>query len=264
MKKKEFKTNQLDHAVSLYQEKDMKHWDLLVNLIEEHDISLSEILINYPAFIRRRDLPRMLADYELFKQIINLPGIIVELGVHMGSGLFNWANLMETFCPGDRARKVYGFDNCAGYPNYHPKDGKPGPWVDGIIGKKEISPRFLNSMVDLKNKDNFIQSSDRCKVIIGEIEKTLPKFVAETQGQRISLLYFDVNLYNPTLAGLRELYPLVVPNGIVAFNGFGCRPWQGEALAIDEYFQEINKPVPTLQKFPFSIHPNGYFKKTTN
>ena len=238
-----------------YDAKDAFYWSELESLVA--GTPFSEIIKNYPAFIRRRDLPRILAHYELFKKIVDLPGSIVELGVYLGAGLFTWSKLLETFVPGDRSRKVYGFDNCKGYPEFSPEDGDPNPWVEQMIGQKVVGEGYIRRMVDLHNEDNLLPGVERCKIIIGDIVETVPEFVTKSQGTRISLLYFDVNLYEPTLAGLKHLYPLVLPGGIVAFNGYGGPPWQGEAQAIEQYFDE----QPTMRKFPFSTHPSAYFVK---
>jgi hypothetical protein len=243
-----------------YDDKERNHWACLEQIIKQSNLPFAEIMKNYPAFVRRRDLPRLLAHYELFKQIIDLPGSIVELGVYLGAGFFTWSKLLETFVPGDRSRKVYGFDNCSGYPEFSSEDGNPMPWVEGIIGEKAASESYIESMVELHNNDNLLPGVERCKIIIGDIAETVPKFASESLGTRISLLYFDVNLYEPTLIGLKWLYPLVLPGGIVAFNAYGAPPWQGEALAIERYFKEVGEQ-PIMRKFPFSTHPSAYFIK---
>ena len=55
------------------------------------------------------------AYYELFKMVKDLPGSIAEVGVFIGNGLFTWTKLLETFNPGKRGLKAYGFDNFSGY-----------------------------------------------------------------------------------------------------------------------------------------------------
>ncbi|HCN67158.1 MAG TPA: macrocin-O-methyltransferase, partial [Candidatus Accumulibacter sp.] len=77
---------------------------------------------------------RLLAHYELFRLIAEMPGSIVELGVYLGAGFFTWSKLLETFNPGDRGRKVYGFESCAGYEGFAPQDGACRPWVNRLIG----------------------------------------------------------------------------------------------------------------------------------
>lgn len=243
-----------------YDDLEENHWNNLEHIIKESGLPFSEIMKNYPAFIRRRDLPRLLAHYDLFKKIVDLPGSIVELGVYLGAGFFTWSKLLETFVPGDRSRKVYGFDNCSGYTEFSSEDGNPMPWVERIIGKKSANKSYIESMVELHNNDNLLPGVERCKIIIGDIAETVPKFTSESQGTRISLLYFDVNIYEPTMIGLKYLYPLVLPGGIVAFNAYGASPWQGEALAIERYFKEVGEQ-PIMRKFPFSTHPSAYFIK---
>ena len=243
-----------------YQRQDAEHWQELQRLVEENGISFSEMMINYPAFIRRREMTRLLADYDLFRMIADLPGSIVELGVFLGAGLLTWSKLLETFVPGDRSRKVYGFESGGGYDEFSPEDGDPKPWIEAI-GRKTVSLDYLERLTDLANQDNLVRGVERCRVISGNIAETVPEFARTSQGTRLSLLFLDVNLYKPTLVGLRELYPLVLRGGIVALNGFGAPPWQGEAVALEHYFAEINAPFPRLRKLSYSIRPGCFFVK---
>lgn len=251
----------MDAARDIYQRKDEDHWTELERIIREANISLPEMLINFPAYIRRREMTRLLADYDLFRQIVDLPGSVAELGVYLGAGIFSWAKLLETFVPGDRSRRVYGFESGAGYQTLSPEDGKPQPWIDRVVGKKNVPDGYLERMVKITNLDNIIAGAERCRVIPGDIQETVPDFARTNQGTRLSLLFLDVNLYAPTLTGFRELYPLVVPGGIVALNGYGTPPWQGEVLAFEHYFKEIDVELPALKKLPYSIRPGAYFVK---
>jgi hypothetical protein len=251
----------IDAARQIYQRKDEEHWQELQSIVQDCQISLSETLINYPAFIRRREMTRLLADYDLFRMVADLPGSIVELGVFLGAGLFTWSKLLETFVPGDRSRKVYGFESGGGYQNLTSEDGDPRPWIDNVVGRKIVPDGYLERMVRLTNLDNLIPGVERCRVIFGDILETVPHFAANNQGTRVCLLFLDVNLYKPTLAGLRAFYPLLVPGGVVALNGYGSTPWLGETTAFEHYFREIDKPLPHLRKLSYSIRPGGYFVK---
>jgi hypothetical protein len=251
----------IDAARDLYARRDRQHWETLQEIISNCGLPLSEVLINFPAFVRRRELTRLLADYDLFKMIVDIPGSIAELGVYLGAGLFTWAKLLETFVPGDRSRRVYGFESGEGYKDLVPQDGNPQPWIDQITGSKIVPKDFLERMVELTNLDNLVPGAERCRVIRGDIADTIPEFARTSQGTRLCLLFLDVNLYEPTLIGLRHLYPVLVSGGIVALNGYGSPPWQGESLALETFFGEIGKAVPRLSKLPYSIRPGGYFVK---
>ena len=244
-----------------YRKRDKEHWRELESIIADHNLALSDVMFNYPAFIRRREMTRLLADYDLFRMIVYLPGSIAELGVYLGAGIFTWSKLLETFVPGDRSRRVYGFESTKGYDRLAPEDGNPNPWIEGMIGRKTVADDYLDRMVALTNGDNLVAGEERVRIIKGDIVNTVPEFVLNAQGIRFSLLYFDVNLYEPTLTGLKELYPLLVPGGVLAFNGYGSPPWQGETAAIERFFKEVGARQPPLRKFPYSIHPSGYLVK---
>ena len=251
----------IDKARDLYQRKDDDHWEELEKIVRDGKISFREMLVNYAAFIRRREMTKLLAYYDLFKLVADVPGSIVELGVYLGAGTFTWSKLLETFVPGDRSRKVYGFESGEGYKDFAPEDGNPQPWIEKVVGKKVVPAGYLERMVKLTNLDNMIPGVERCRVIKGNILETVPGFALHNQGTRLSLIYFDVNLYKPTFVGLKSLYPLLAPGGVVALNGYGSPPWQGEAAAFEKYFAEAGQPQPKLRKLPFSIYPGAYFVK---
>lgn len=242
-----------------YEERDEYYWREIEALIASQSVSVRDVLKNYPAFIRRRELPRLLAHWELFKLIKDLPGSVVELGVYFGAGMFSFAKMLETFCPGDRSRKVYGFDTFQGYSCYTNNDGLAQHWVKDSIGDKKSNFEEITKLCELNNLDNFIAGVERSVIIRGDVTQTVPTFASQPNGLRIALLYFDTNLYEPTLVGLEHLYPLVVPGGVVAFNAYGIPPWEGEARAFEQYFGITGQPA--LKKWEYSHIPSAYFIK---
>lgn len=73
-------------------------------------------------------------------------------------------------------------------------------------------------------------------LIAGPAQETVVKIKPKS----ISVLRLDVDLYEPTIAALRELYPLLEPNGYLIIDDFGH--WQGCRAAVEDYFCEINTP----------------------
>ena len=53
--------------------RDARRWQELGRLCDDHDLNMEYVLKNFPAFLRRRELPRFLAHYELFKISSELP-----------------------------------------------------------------------------------------------------------------------------------------------------------------------------------------------
>lgn len=230
-------------------------------IIREQGVPVSDVLRFWPAYVQRRTLPRFLAHYELFKKTLDLPGSIAELGVYRGSSFFTWANLLETFCPNDRSRKVYGFDHFEGLRQDQFLEAADG-LSDGTDGKKGGAYRTdaqpIRDLIRLHNEDNLLPGIERCILIEGDVFESVPKFLTENPGLRVNLLYFDMDLYRPTKFCLERLYPYVVPGGVVCFDEYGLIPWEGESRAVEEYFAGC---LPRLRKIPFATTPGAYFIK---
>lgn len=246
---------------SQYKQRDDEFWDSL----EQMDIPRQDMLLHFPTFFRRREMVRFLAHYELFKHIIDLPGSVVECGVYRGASFFTWAKLMETFCAADRTRKVYGFDWFKGLTQFGEKDGTMSGKVAEISqkfsGSHASSGEFIQKMVELHNQDNLLPGIERCALINGDVKETLPKFLHEHSGLRISLLHLDMDVYEPTKFALEQLYPRVVKGGVVVFDEYAITAWEGESRAVEEYFMDTVGEMPVIKKLPFSYQPHGYFIK---
>ena len=52
--------------------------------------------------------------------------------------------------------------------------------------------------------------------------------------------------------------PLVVPGGVVVFDEYGIRPWEGESKAVDEFFEG---KVVEMRKLDWSPNPGAYVIK---
>lgn len=57
-----------------------------MNLIDKYDYDKDIKLRNFEKYVRRQDLARFLARYELFKMIKDIKGSIIECGIHYGGG----------------------------------------------------------------------------------------------------------------------------------------------------------------------------------
>ncbi len=53
-------------------------------VFERSKLSIEEKLMAFPKYVRRQDLSRFIARWELFKKIIGIKGNIVECGVYLG------------------------------------------------------------------------------------------------------------------------------------------------------------------------------------
>lgn len=229
--------------------------------IASNGYPMRDILEAFPLYARRIHLARFLARYELFRMVKDLPGCIFECGVYRGSGLMTWAKLCEIFCPGDRMKKVFGFDSFEGITELDPNDGAPMPKRSKVVGGWNSSEfeAELREHIDIFTQDSYVPRAPRIELVKGDLCRTAPSFAAENSGLRVSILNIDMDIYKPTLAALEHFYPLVVPGGIVILDEYGVDAWGGEAKAFEHYF--AGRKAPTLHKLPFYSLPGAYFIK---
>ena len=239
---------------------DQQIWIDTLATIENSGVCTQDVIENFMLFMRRVNFAKFVTHIELFKKTIDLPGSIVECGVFKGMSLLTFAKLVEVYCAGDTLKRIIGFDTFEGFVSLNPKDGVPDTRrgkVEGGWNAGEFLPT-LESLIDITQRDSMIPRFKRIELVKGDVCKTIPEYIKTNPGLRISLLHLDLDLYEPTLAALESLYPLVVPGGVVLLDEYGMEGFPGESAAFDEYF---GKNRPKLVKFPFISTPGGYFIK---
>lgn len=243
----------------IYSERDAEYFSEIERIRQEHGITTKLMLENYMAFVRRREFAQTVAYIELFNKVRNIPGSIAELGVYLGNSMFTWAKLLETFSPGIRGHKVFGFDTFAGYPN---ELGRESNYVEFIKGRHghdfKSSEALVTRLVKNSELDNLVAGAQRIHLYPGDVSNTLEQFVEEYPGVRFRLINIDLNLYEPTRFALQRLSNLVVNKGVICFRGYGVKPWEGESAAVDEF---VSKSGLKLQTIEYSPYPGAYAVK---
>lgn len=172
---------------------------------------------------------KLLAHYDLYRSVINLPGEVFELGVYKAASLVRLAtfrNLLEN----DYSRKVVGFDAFGEFPNKNltlkadldfihdfEKAGGEGlsiEEVDGIFKEKNFKNVFLNK---------------------GNVFETLPKYLEKYPATRIAFLHLDMDVKEPTAFALDLLYDRVVPGGLIVLDDYNAVA--GATNAVDNFLK---------------------------
>jgi hypothetical protein len=253
----------MEQMYGVHAEKDKNFWNGLEKIQANFPHSDLHKYTHWPVYVKRILMMRYLAHFELFKMSMDLPGSIVELGVSRGVSFFSFHKFLEIFCPTDTSKKVYGFDSFEGLSDFSDEDGVTEKDIasDKKIGgwsSKSVEHEIFE-LCRLANEDNIL-SKERSKLIKGRVQDTLLKFLEDTPGVRISLLHFDLDLYEPTYFALNQLWDLIVPGGVVVFDEYGLPPWGGEAAAFDRFVKERQLKV-QLKKFNWCLTPTAYCVK---
>ena len=209
--------------------------------------------LNFGKYVRRHEIARFLAYYELFKRIIGIKGCIVECGVYEGSGVMTWAKLSEALEPYSFLRKIYGFDTFEGFPSISDAD-LTGSGAVASIGR--LRPTYdvlseLNDCIKEFDKTRYLSHKEKVILIKGDALKTIPEFMQNNQHLLVSLLYLDFDLYEPTLLAIKNFFPRMPKGSIMAFDELNDEKWPGETRAL---LEAINLNDHKLECFPFEPH----------
>lgn len=177
--------------------------------------------------------------YNMTKHLI---GDIIECGVFKGSGIMSWLKIIDMMEP-NTIKKVIGFDF------FDPS------FVDDIttdVDKKTMKQVFERDS-DLDNFDVSVEGitekilcsgikHDKFELIKGNIIKTSEKYIKERPGARISILYLDMDLEEPTYVTLKNMWNNIVPGGVVVFDEYGYHSWS-ESNGVDKFASEMNLSI---------------------
>ena len=206
---------------------------LLSRIFESNPASTEKKLENFPKYIRRQKVTRYLALYELFKLVLPLKGSIVECGVHEGFGLAAIANFSAVLEPNNLTRRIYGFDTFSGFSDVGVKDSSKAytPRAGDLAAD---SYEELSQLFELYDQNRFLGHVKKVELVKGDIRKTAAQFLKENPHLLVSLLFLDLDLYEPTKAALQAFVPRMPKGSILAFDELDNPIWPGETLALLE------------------------------
>jgi hypothetical protein len=205
----------------------------------------------FPKYVRRQNLTRLFAQYEIFKKIIDVKGSIVECGVFRGGGLMAWAKMSAILEPVNLTRRIYGFDSFEGFPNLSDKDIKG---LGENVQKGDLyadSYEELNELIEIYDSDRFLGHIDKVHLVKGDAAKTIPEFIATHPHLLVSLLFLDFDLYEPTCTAIDHFYPRIPKGGIIAFDELDNPLWPGETTAMLERIGAGNLRLERLDFDPY-------------
>lgn len=178
---------------------------------------------------------KLLAHYDLYKSVINLPGDVFELGVYKAASLVRLAtfrNLLEN----DYSRKIVGFDTFGKFP------------ITNLTLKVDLD--FIEDFekaggegLALEEVKNIFKEKSFQNVLLqeGNVFETLPKYLEKYPATRIAFLHLDMDVKEPTTYALTLLYDRVVPGGLIVLDDYNAVA--GETDAVDEFLIKHNLKI---------------------
>lgn len=215
---------------------------------ERNPASWESKLENFPKYVRRQNLTRFLALYEIFKRVLTVKGSIVECGVHQGFGLMTWAKLSAILEPVNLTRRIYGFDTFEGFPQISAADRAAASTHVKVGDLYADSHDELVALIAAHDSTRYLGHVEKTRLIKGDACKTIPEFVKNAPHLVVSLLFLDFDLYEPTRIALETFLPRMSKGAIVAFDELDNPLWPGETVAMLEF---LDKYKLRIERLPF-------------
>lgn len=217
-----------------------------------------EIFDGFNNFIMSEDTKvfgKLLSRIELSNKVKNIPGDIVECGVFKGSGVFTFLKIKKYLSP-NGYKKIIGFDffdNKALIKSINAKDDKEK--MDDLFKNRNFEHIDYYEELNKKILDSgFLQQE--FKLIKGDIIETSKSFVENNPGFKISLLYIDLDIDEPTYHTLVNFWDRITIGGIIVFDEYAHHIWS-ESKGVDRFLKDKNLEIIYLDY----LAPTAYIVK---
>lgn len=208
--------------------------DRLQQLFVSSPLPEHELMDNLALYMRRQRLSRVLFMNELYQQILDVHGVVMEFGVRWGQDLALFSSLRGIYEPFNHNRKIVGFDTFTGFPGIDAKDGKSEVMAKGSFGVAKGYENHLEQLLDYHEKESPIGHIKKYQLVKGDACVQITKYLKEFPETIIALAYFDFDIYKPTKKCLEAIVPHLTRGSIVGFDELNVHAYPGETLALRE------------------------------
>lgn len=199
-------------------------------------IPSNELLANLGLFMNRQALSRVLFMHDLYRQILNVNGIVIEFGVRWGQNLALFSSFRGMYEPFNYTRKVVGFDTFSGFPSVSEHDGSDAIVGAGSYGVTEQYETYLDRVLAYHETESPLGHIQKHELIKGDASVTLERYLREHPETIIALCYFDFDIYEPTKRCLELIKDHLTKGSVVGFDELNWSAFPGETIALKEVF----------------------------
>jgi hypothetical protein len=226
----EIKTKTISSSTE--QENRKKFFDTFIN----SPIPDNEKLFNLGLYIKRQDFSKQLFFNEIYQQILNVHGVIMEFGVRWGQNLVTLNNLRGIYEPFNHSRKIIGFDTFEGFPSVDKKDGNHSIIEKGAFSVTKNYELYLEEVLNYHESESPLSHIKKNFLVKGDAVETLEKYLNQHPETIIAFAYFDMDIYEPTKKCLELIKPYLTKGAIIGFDELNDPQFPGETIALREIF----------------------------
>jgi hypothetical protein len=225
---KEIKTSSLASSGELDQRKKF------FELYKKNPIPSSEQLAAISLYLKRQDLMKVLFFNELYQEIVDTHGIIIEFGCRWGQNLVTLSNLRSIHEPYNYNRKILGFDTFSGFKNTHEKDGQDEIIAEGAFSTTEDYDSYLEGVLEYHESESPLNHIRKFEVIKGDAVVQLEQYLEKHPETIIAFAWFDFDIFDPSFKCLNLIRSHLTKGSIIGFDELNDPKFPGETTALKE------------------------------
>jgi hypothetical protein len=223
----------------------------LAEMFLKSPLPTEDLLFNLGLYTRSSLLVKYLVLYELYRKMLPVPGVIMEFGTWWGQNLVLLENLRAILEPFNKQRKIIGFDSFSGYSVASGRDGDGEFWKEGSYSTSEGYKAYLEELLQTHEGSNVLgHVTGVHELVEGDVRETVPAYLSSHPEAIVAFGYFDLGLYEPTVAALRAIKPHLVPGSIILFDELTWPEAPGEAIAFREVFTSSEYSIEKVVLYP--------------
>ena len=205
---------------------------LICDRLIASNIPPEELLDNLCLYTTRQHLSHILFWERIYRDILEVQGVIMEFGSRWGRNLSLLSNFRSIYEPFNYGRKIIGFDTFKGFQACSELDGSDAK--DGDYNVAEGWQDELGQILELHQNNAPLPHKNKFELMQGDASETLNNYLDLHPETIISLAIFDFDIYEPTKNCLEQILPFVTKGSILVFDELNCPGWAGETLALKE------------------------------
>ena len=183
----------------------------------------------FQVYINRHNIMRILYYNEIYQQILNVPGDVLDFGVHYGASTALLLNFRGIYEPYNVSRRIWAFDTFAGLTGVTNKDPSA---VESSYATPTAYENVLQEILGIHEGFSPISHVKRYEIVKGDARQTFDMWLEENPGTIISMLHLDMDLFEPTYKVLELAIPRLTKGSVVVLDELTAKFFPGEAEAL--------------------------------
>jgi|ERR1022692_792084 hypothetical protein len=226
----------------------------LAELFVARPIPDEDVLDHLEVFMRPQRISEILALQEIYTQILDVHGIVVEFGVRWGRHLSVFNALRTCHEPTNFYRKIVGFDTFSGFLKPSPQDRRSDRIFEGNMSVSAGYEEYLTEILTLHEAETPMSHIRRFELCKGDAPVELARYLERNPETIVALAYFDMDLHDPTKECIELLRPHMPAGAVLAFDELMHHDFPGEAVALKAVLDITKHRIRRLRWSPYPAY----------